>query len=85
MQELIPDIAAQLGYTQEKGVIVAGIKSGSPAANAIIQRGDLIQEINQTPVDSVKAYEKAVSKGEKFLFLVRRGESTFFAMIKTEQ
>lgn len=85
VQELTPDIAAQLGYTKEKGVIVAGVKSGSPAANANLQRGDLIQEINQTPVDSVKAYEKAVSKGEKFLFLVRRGESTFFTMIKTEQ
>ncbi|MDZ7664757.1 MAG: DegQ family serine endoprotease [Desulfotignum sp.] len=85
VQEMTPDIAAQLGYKQEKGVIVAGVKPGSPAAGANIQRGDLIQEINQTPVDSVKAYEKAVSKGEKFLFLVRRGENTFFTVIKTEQ
>ncbi len=85
VQELTPDIAAQLGYKQEKGVVVAGVKPGSPAAGANIQRGDLIQEINQTLIDSVKAYNKAVSKGEKFLFLIRRGENTFFTVIKPEQ
>lgn len=85
VQELTPDIAAQLGYEQEKGVIVAAVKPGSPAAGANIQRGDLIQEINQIPVDSVESYTKAVSKGEKFLFLIRRGENTFFAVIKPAQ
>ncbi len=85
VQKLTPDIAAQLGYEQEKGVIVAGVKPGSPAAGANIQRGDLIQEINQIPVDSVESYTKAVSKGEKFLFLIRRGENTFFAVIKPAQ
>lgn len=85
VQELTPDIAAQLGYKKEKGVVVAGVKPGSPAAEANIRRGDLIQEINQTPVDSVTAYKKAVRRGEKFLFLIRRGENTFFTVIKPEQ
>jgi serine protease Do len=85
VQELTPDIAAQLGYKQEKGVVVSGVKPGSPAAAANLRRGDLIQEINQTPVVSVKEYKSAVSQGEKFLFLVRRGENTFFTMIKPEQ
>ncbi len=85
VQELTPDLAARLGYDQETGVIVAGVKTGSPAAAARIQRGDLIQEINQTPVESVSAYEKAVSKGDKFLFLVRRGDSTFYTVIKPEK
>jgi serine protease Do len=85
VQELTPEIAAQLGYEQEKGVVVAGVKAGSPAAEANLQRGDLIQEINQTPVDSVKAYKNAVQKGEKFLLLVRRGENTLFTVIKVEK
>lgn len=85
VQELTPDIAAQLGYEQETGVIVAGVKPGSPAAAAQIQRGDLIQEINQTPVESVSTYEKAVSKGDKFLFLIKRGDRTFFRVIKPEK
>jgi serine protease Do len=42
IQELTPDIAAQLGYKNEKGVVVAGVQSGSPAAGANIRRGDLI-------------------------------------------
>jgi S1-C subfamily serine protease len=85
IQELTPDIAAQLGYKNEKGVVVAGVQSGSPAAGANIRRGDLIQEINQTPVESVSAYQKAVSKGEKFLFLIRRDDNTFFTVIKPEK
>lgn len=85
VQELTPDLAARLGYDQETGVIVTGVKTGSPAAAARIQRGDLIQEINQTPVESVSAYEKAVSKGDKFLFLIRRGDSTFYTVIKPEK
>ena len=85
IQELTPEIAAQLGYEQQKGVVVAGVNAGSPAAEANLQRGDLIQEINQTPVDSVKAFKNAVRKGDKFLLLVRRGQNTFFTVITAEE
>ncbi len=84
IQELTPDIAAQLGYTDEKGVVVAGVKPGSPAAKANLKRGDLIKEINQNPVTSVTDYVKAVREGKRFLLLVRRGENTFFTVVKAE-
>ena len=85
LQELAPDIAGQLGYTKEKGALVADIAPGSPAEDAGLERGDLIKEVNRAPVQSVKDFEKAIKSykgGDVVALLVRRGSATLFAGIK---
>jgi serine protease Do len=87
VQALTPDIARQLGYSQVKGVVVTRVISGSPAANAGLQRGDLIQEVNRQEVESVKEFENAVKgldSGDMVALLVRRGENTFFAALEID-
>jgi serine protease Do len=85
LQDLTPDIAAQLGYENEKGVLVSDVASGSPAEDAGLGRGDLIKEVNRAPVRSVREFEKAIKGfkgGEVVALLVRRGPTTLFAGIK---
>jgi serine protease Do len=84
VQNLTPDIAKQLGYSLGGGVIVASVVPGSPAAQAGIQPGDLIQSVNQVSVTSVEEFDQAMQKSmksEKVLFLVKRGQYSQFVVV----
>jgi serine protease Do len=85
LQDLTPDIMAQLGYEKEKGALVADVASGSPAEDAGLGRGDLIKEVNRMPISSVREFEKAIKgfkAGDVIALLVRRGPTTLFVGIK---
>jgi len=84
LQPLTPEIADQLGYQDQKGVLVAGVEPDSPAAAAGIERGDLIQEVNRKPVTSPEEVSKALAGGKEkpALLLIRHGESTRYLALK---
>jgi serine protease Do len=85
VQTLTPDIARQLGYTNESGVVITNVQAGSPADDAGLQSGDLIKEVNRTPVRTVQGFQGALSRfhsGEALSLLVRRGKVNFFVAIQ---
>jgi serine protease Do len=81
LQSLEPDIAARLGFDDaEKGVLVTGVESGSKADKAGVQQGDLIKEINRTPVAGMEDFRNQmnqVKKGEPIMLLLKRAQSGF--------
>jgi serine protease Do len=85
VQTLTPEIAQQLGYDGETGVIITDVASGSPAEDAGLQQGDLIKEVGRTPVATFKDFEAALNKyrsGDSVAMLIRRGQNTFYAAIQ---
>jgi serine protease Do len=87
IQTLTPDIAEQLGYQNDHGVIVADVMAGSPGEEAGLQRGDLIKEVNRREIKNVRDFEnevKGLKSGDVAALLVRRGQNTFFTTIKIE-
>jgi len=85
IQTLTPDIAGQLNYKNDHGVVVTEVTPGSPADDAGLQRGDLIKEVDQAIVRSVTDFQKAVGtlhSGDSIAFLVRRGQNTFYIGIQ---
>lgn len=85
IQNLTPDIAQQLGYSNERGVVVSDVASGSPADDAGLQRGDLIKAANQTAVNNVQDFDRIVRSlrsGDSVALLVRRGANTFYVAIQ---
>jgi serine protease Do len=84
---LTADLAGQLGVdTSTRGVVVAGVVAGSPAQQAGIQTGDIVERVGQTPVATPEALKSAVSgilgreaAGDKTvaLFINRRGERKY--------
>ena len=68
------------GPSNEPGVAVAGVQSGSPAERAGIQQGDLILEVNQHPVHSAKEAAEKIANEESnsVLLLVQRGEASLY-------
>ena len=61
-----------------------GVQDGSPAANAGLQAGDVITEVNRAPVKNADDVKQAMDKRAKdkpALFLVHRnGASVYIAV-----
>ena len=51
-ETLTPDIASQLGVNVDSGALVDDVTDGQPAADAGLQRGDVIVSFNGKPVTS---------------------------------
>ncbi|MCC6858314.1 MAG: DegQ family serine endoprotease [Bryobacterales bacterium] len=85
VQELTPAIARELGLPRgTAGVLVSDVQPGSAAAEAGLQRGDVIQEVNRRPVRSVADFRRAAGgrDGQPVLLLVNRGGSTIYVTIE---
>jgi len=84
-QTLTPEMAQQLGYRNDEGVIISSVISGSPAEEAGLRRGDLIKEVNRTEVSTAPEFKRLISRlqsGDSAILLVnRRGQNTFYAAI----
>jgi len=67
-------------------VVVTDVSAGTPAADAGLQRDDVIEEINHHPVMNVADYERIVRQAGKqeVVLLVNRGGETSFVVVEPE-
>jgi serine protease Do len=84
VQPLTPELAEQLSVEESEGVVVSAVEPGGPADEAGLRRGDVILEIDQQPVASVAAFQKATQGRDKALLLVRRADATIFVAVKKQ-
>ena len=85
MDELIPQIARQLGLGNDVfGVVVTDVAADSPAYEAGLRRGDVIEEVNRHPVRDTASFQRAMrSLGNgAALLLVNRGGNTSYLAIE---
>ncbi len=76
-----PEVAQELRLPREThGLLVRNVEPDSRAAAAGIQAGDVIEEVNQQPVDSVAALQNAMHSGgsRPLLLLVNRDGRDMF-------
>ncbi|MEA3435292.1 MAG: DegQ family serine endoprotease [Thermodesulfobacteriota bacterium] len=82
--ELTPETARQLGYEEnEKGVIITNVKPGSKGELSGIHPGDLIKEINRSPVSTLNDYQKKmqkIKKGKTIHLLIKRSRIGFIVI-----
>ncbi len=84
VEPVTPAVARELGLPESRGVIVKGVEDGSPAANAGIQAGDVIVEVDRQPVASVSELRRLVdkhAKGTPLLVLLHRNGSSLYGAI----
>ena len=84
VQELTPEIARELGLRQETGIVVTRVEAGSAAADAGIQTGDIIREVNRKPVRDAEHFSQMIEQARNqnnILLLIQRGQNSIFAAI----
>ena len=81
LQELTPELAKQFGVQGDKGVVVTEVKPDSPAAQAGLAAGDVIREVNRTPVQGIQDVEKGLARrqdaGQVLLRVERDGSQRY--------
>jgi len=87
VDELTAEVARELGLRPDtKGVVVADVDPGAPAADAGLRRGDVIEEVNRQTVSSVSEYQRAVRQAGKqpLVLSVSREGSTAYVVVEPE-
>ncbi len=84
VDNLTPDVASQLHLNNITGVVVTDVEPGTPAAEAGLRSGDVIQHVNRHPVTNVKDFQQAIGQAGKdtVVFLVNRGGQTQFVAVE---
>jgi serine protease Do len=82
---MTPDLRQQLQLSGDlHGAVVEQVQPGSPADDAGLQRGDVIVEVNRSPVQNAEDVQKAlaaVPKGQDALVLVWSNGGTTFRVL----
>jgi len=85
VEALTSDIARELRIPDGvRGVVVTSVDPNSAAAEAGLQRGDVIQQVNKRGVATAAEFEQALRQGSRqsVLLLVNRGGGSLFIVVE---
>ena len=85
LEEVTPELAKQYDLPETSGLIIVKVESNSPAAEADLRDGDIILEVDQTPVKRLATFISIIrryKKGDTVLFLINREGATLFVTLK---
>ena len=88
VQDVTPQLArrSQLDAST-KGAVVVDVAPESPAADAGLEPGDVVVEVNRRPVNSAADYRiavKSVKKGDTALVRVKHGQATQYIPVRVK-
>ena len=88
LRDVTPEIAAQLRLPSGRaGAVIAAVQPGSAAARAGLQPGDVLIEVNRSPVrsasDAVGALRGTRAGAPAFLLVLRGGQEVFVTMARS--
>jgi serine protease Do len=86
LEELTPETRRTLGLSADspRGVVITDLAPSSAAAKAGLRPGDVVLELNRTPVDSLAKFKAQYAKatGDVLLLVQRRGGTVFLVVRK---
>ena len=69
----------------DSGVLISKVEKGGPAGKIGIEAGDVLRQINQAKVETLKDFKKAVisaKKGSSVLLLIQRGKYGYYVTLE---
>ena len=85
VQNLTASLAKQFGIENHAAVVITKVTQGSPADDAGVKAGDLVEQVNQVDVKNVDEFNKALGhlkSGDSVALLLKRGNTSFFVGIE---
>ena len=83
---LTPELASRLGLknANAKGMVIQVVSPDGRAADAGLQAGDVIEQVNRQPVQSIDELRAAVKKsaGTPVLLLINRQGNNIFITVR---
>jgi serine protease Do len=87
VQNITPEIGRALGLKSASGAVIAQVEPGSPAADAGLQRGDVIREVNRKSIKNVDEFFLNIEQAKKgnesnsVLLLIQRNENSLYIAV----
>jgi serine protease Do len=78
------ELVKQFNLKTDEGVVITNVESGSPGARDGLRKGDVILEIERTPVTDMDTLKNVVSKlnpSDHVLLLILREERSFYTIL----
>ncbi len=85
LQDLTPEVATALHTTRESGAVIASVEAASPAAQAGIQTGDIVIDVNGEPMRSAAALRNRIgltSPGSQLKITVDRNGEAYTVLLR---
>ncbi len=85
VKNITPELAAHFHLRDTKGVLVEGVEQDSAAADAGIQPGDIVLEIDNQAINTVNDFDTAVARLKKESYvrlLIKRQGRTLYLMLE---
>jgi len=86
VQPLTSELAKKFGYTADSGVVITEVLPNTPASEAGLEPGMLIQQVNRHNVRTTDEFNEAVHQDQdskSVLLLVTTGQGTRFVVLKS--
>lgn len=84
LQELTKDLAKQFNLKLSEGVVITTVENEGFAAREGLRKGDVILEVERTPVTNLDAFQAAISTlkpGDDILLLIMRESRSFYTIL----
>jgi S1-C subfamily serine protease len=78
------ELVKQFNLKVDSGVVITNVESGGSGARDGLRKGDVVLEIERTPVSSMEAFKNAVTKlnpSDQVLLLILREERSFYTIL----
>ena len=85
VRPVTPEIARQLNLRTTDGVIVVRVEDGTPAAEAGVQRGDVVKQLNGQNVKTMADFERltqGMKEGDPLTVLLQRGAMSLYVAFR---
>ena len=87
VREITPELVKSFGLSEDSGILIVSVQPGGIADRNGLLKGDVIKEVNRTPVTKLVSFQKALNNASKdnILLLVKRKQTAYWVVVKQKK